>query len=266
MFSEALKYITTDCKSEFRRLGYLHESIALEARHHRLHAAWDGHIQKCQSLIKLAVEKCEVRRKVVVLGSGILAEIPLVYLCSEFDSVVLVDLVHVKSVRKRVTEFSNIELVEADITGMSTALLKLNRQSESLPEPRSYIPCMDESVDLIISANLLSQIYVGPLNFAVSRTRFRDKDYIDWCQMIINSHMKSLLDSECRVCLITDSMHEEINLHGEVIQREDVLFGIKLPDSAWHWDWELAPVGEISRNYSVNADVSGFINFPLPMY
>ena len=125
---------------------------------------------------------------------------------------------------------------------------------------------MDGTVDLIVSANLLSQIYVGPLNFAVSRTRFRDKDYIDWCQMIINSHMKSLLDSECRVCLITDSMHEEINLHGEVIQREDVLFGIKLPDSAWHWDWELAPVGEISRNYSVNADVSGFINFPLPMY
>jgi len=266
MFIEAFRYLTTNCKSEFRRLGYLHESIALEARYRRLHDAWRDHAKKCQELIRLAVEQCESRRKLVVLGSGILAELPLEFLCQQFERVVLVDVVHVRSVHKQVAEFENVTLVEADISGLSAELLSLNKQSKVLPESRAFIPELDDTVDLIISANLLSQIYVGPLNFSVSRSRFSDEELIAWCQTIINAHMQSLLDSGCRVCLITDTVHEEINRNGDVLRREDVLFGVKLPDSAWHWDWQLAPLGEISPHYSVNADVSGFINFPLPVY
>ncbi|MDH5183688.1 MAG: hypothetical protein OEX12_07330 [Gammaproteobacteria bacterium] len=266
MFIESFKYITTDCKPEFRRLGYLHESIALEARYRRLHDVWNGHVQQCQDLIRLAVEQCEQQRKVVVLGSGLLAEIPLEFLSERFDSVVLVDVVHLKSVRKWLVEFDNIELVEADISGLSSVLLQLNKHSKALPTPEPFIPSMDDTVDLIVSANLLSQIYVGPLNFAVSRTRLSDEVFIEWCQMIINAHMQSLIDSGRRVCLITDHLHEEKNRNGDTIKSEDVLFGVKLPDSAWHWEWQLAPLGEISRNFSVSADVTGFINFPLPMY
>lgn len=266
MFVEAFKYITTDCRPEFRRLGYLHESIALESRYRRLHGAWEGHIQQCHKLIRLAVDQCKTRRKLVVLGSGLLAEIPLAYLCKKFSTVVLVDVVHMNSVRKQVAVFDNIELIEADVTGLSSALLKLNKYSESLPHPEPYIPSMDDTVDLIISANLLSQIYLGPLNFAVPRTRLSDDVFIEWCQTIINAHMQSLIDSGCRVCLITDNLHEEKNRNGETIKSEDVLFGVKLPDSAWNWDWQLAPLGEISKNYFVSADVTGYINFPLPMY
>lgn len=266
MFVEAFKYITTDCKPEFRRLGYLHESIALEARYHRLHGAWKEHVEQCKNLIRLAVEQCETQRKVVVLGSGILAEIPLTFLSERFESVVLVDLIHVKSVRKRVATFDNVQLIEADISGLSPALFHLNKNSKTLPKSEPHIPGLDKTVDLIISANLLSQIYVGPLNYIVSRVRFSNEEFIQWCQSIIYAHMQSLLDSGCRVCLITDSLHEEKNLNGRLIRREDVLFGVKLPDSAWCWDWQLAPLGEVSKNYSVSADVAGYINFPLPMY
>lgn len=266
MFVEAFKYLTTTCKPEFRRLGYLHESVALEARYRRLHEAWEEHVKACQHLIQLAVAQCESKRKVIVLGSGILAEVPLEFLSTQFTTVVLVDVVHVNSVRKRASVYANVELVEADISGLSSVLPSLNKRSSSLPEPEPYIPSLDDSVDLIVSANLLSQLYVGPLNYAVSKTRLADDDYIQWCQTIINAHLQSLLDSGCRICLVTDTVHEEINRNGVVIHCEDVLFGVKLPDSAWHWDWQLAPMGEISVNYSVKADVSGFINFPLPMY
>jgi len=266
MFIEAFRYLTTNCKSEYRRLGYLHESIALEARYRRLHDAWSHHVTECHKLIRLAVEQCKNRRKLIILGSGILAEIPLQYLSREFGTVVLVDVVHVACVHKKVAAFENVTLIEADITGMSAELLNLNKLSNVLPEPKAYIPGLDDTVDLIISANLLSQIYVGPLNHAVSRTRFSDDEFIIWCQAIIDAHLKGLLDSGSRVCLITDTVHDEINRNGVAIRSEDVLFGVKLPDSAWQWVWQLAPLGEVSPHYSVNADVSGFINFPFPMY
>ena len=266
MFAEALKYLSNPCKSEFRKLGYLHEAIALEARYRRHYVQWDGHIQHCHELIELAVAQCESHRKLIILGSGILAEIPLESLSQRFAAVVLVDVVHLHSVRKRIANLANVKLIEADICGLSTDVLKLNKRSKSLPEPVAVIPSLDAEVDLIISANLLSQIYIGPLNAAVARSSFSDDVYISWCQTIINAHMQVLLDSGKRVCLYSDVLHEEKNAKGDILHTEDVMFAVKLPDSAWHWEWSLAPLGEISRNYAVTADVVGFINFPLPMY
>lgn len=264
MIIEAFKYLTTPCRPEFRKLGYLHEIVGLQAREKRQHTPWQAHHRQCQELIRRAVELCPFRRRVIVLGSGLLEDIPLDYLHQQFEEIVLVDVVHLKEVRQKMSAYPNVCLVEEDISGLALPLAGMDRKSRSLPEPISVIPELNQQTDLVVSANLLSQLCIVPLNYAVPRFRFSDAEYIEWCRQIIQSHIDSLLESGARVCLFSDLVHVEINRLGEEIRREDMLFGIALADAAWIWDWELAPLGEVSRHYRVTAVVGGFVNFPYP--
>lgn len=264
MLSETLEYLRTPCRREFRRLGYLYEAVALQARYRRLHRLWSPHLDRCHELIRKASALCAQRRQVIVLGSGVLADVPLDYLSTHFRQVVLVDTVHLKSVRSRIDAYSNVRLIEADINGLAEKLVAMKRGSSGLPEPEAVIPGLDAQTDLIVSANLLSQLCIGPLHYAVPRFRFSDEQYIEWCRRIIDDHIGALIASGARVCLITDLVHVENDRHGREIKREDMLFGASLPDGAWIWEWKLAPIGEVSRQYSVTAVVNGFVNFPYP--
>jgi hypothetical protein len=212
----------------------------------------------------MAAQGCPFRRRVIVLGSGLLEDIPLDYLQEQFEEVFLVDVVHLREVRQQAAAYPGVRLIEQDISGLARPLLAMNRRSTELPEPRAVIPQLNAETDLVISANMLSQLCIVPLNYAVERFSFSDDAYIEWCQQIIHSHIDSLLGSGARVCLITDLVHVETDRRGREIRREDMLFGVSLPDAAWLWDWELAPLGEVSRNYGVTAVVSGFVNFPYP--
>ena len=264
MILEAIEYLRTPCKPEFRKLGYLHELIALQAREKRLHKQWSPHHEQCRDLIRQAALMCQSHRKVIVLGSGLLADTPLGFLSAHFEDVVLVDVIHLKHVRRQARDYPNIQLVEADISGLAQPLLAMKRRVAALPESRADIPQLDENTDLVISANLLSQLCIAPLNYAVPRFGFTNEQYIEWCRGIIQAHLDALLGSGARVCLITDLVHVEIDRRGEEVKREDMLFGLTLPDAAWLWEWQLAPYGEISRKFKVSAVVSGFINFPYP--
>lgn len=264
MILEAIEYLRTPCKPEFRKLGYLHELIALQAREKRLKQQWLPHHEQCKALIRRSALLCQRRRRVIVLGSGILADIPLDFLSGNFEDVVLVDVIHLNGVRRQVEHYANVRLVEADISGLAQPLLAMQRRADALPEPKPMIPQLDEDTDLVISANLLSQLCIAPLNYAVPRFHFSDEQYIQWSREIIQGHLDLLLACKARVCLITDLVHVETDRRGEEIKREDMLFGVTLPDAAWLWDWHMAPYGEVSRRIQVSAIVSGFINFPYP--
>jgi len=264
MILEAIKYLSTPCRPEFRKLGYLHEIVGLQAREKRQHQRWEPHHRKCQDLIRRAVELCPYRRRVIVLGSGLLEDIPLEYLHERFNEIVLVDVIHLKEVRQRVALFPKVQLFEEDISGLALPLAAMKRKPRALPEPHAVIPELNHETDLIISANLLSQLCLVPLNYAVAKFSFSDEEYIEWCRLIIQDHVNVLLASGARVCLISDLVHVESSRQGKEIRREDMLFGISLPDAAVLWDWELAPLGEVSHSHSVSAVVSGFVNFPYP--
>ncbi|MBD3671220.1 MAG: hypothetical protein HUJ29_10635 [Gammaproteobacteria bacterium] len=264
MILEALQYIRTPCRAEFRKLGFLHEAIALQARHKRLHSLWGPHLERCKELIRKASRLCPQHRQVIVLGSGILSEIPLDFLARQFKQVVLVDAVHLNAVHDQVAGYGNVEMIESDITGLAVQLVAMKRRDRELPTPQPSIPGLCEETDLVISANLLSQLCVGPLHYAVPRFGFSNEQYIEWCRDIIDGHIGVLFESGIRTCLITDLVHVERDREGRELKREDMLFGSALPDGAWIWEWKLAPVGEVSRRYSVTAVVNGFVNFPYP--
>ena len=69
----------------------------------------------------------------------------------------------------------------------------------------------------------------------------------DLARSIVASHLQDLAAFEARICLLTDVRHRAIALDGTVLDETDLLRGEALPEPDESWDWEVAPVGEVSR-------------------
>ena len=264
MLTELLNYLQAEVRPEFRRLGYLRQAVALAARSRRQHTHWQEHQHQCKAVINCAMQQVSGRGKVVVLGCGLLDELPLENLCSEFVEVVLVDTVFLRQTRQRLQGFSNIRQVEEDITGLVLKLLQHRNDSGTLPEPHTIIPELISGADLVISANVVSQLPLIPLEYMVSHFDYDNDELVDWGEAIIRDHLQALAESKAHCVLITDTIHEQRNRKGEVLRREDVLYRVRLPDAAWQWDWSLAPMGEQSLRRETIAHMSAFAHFPYP--
>ncbi|HYD29414.1 MAG TPA: hypothetical protein VEB64_00940 [Azospirillaceae bacterium] len=235
MIREALGWLVTPCGPEARRLGYLSESLALAARRRRCRAAWQPHIDAAQGVVRDAVARCRGRGRVVVLGSGLLAEIPLEALAESFAEVMLVDMVHLPSVRRRARRLPNVRLVERDVTGTAEALAHGRR-----PEPAPP-PLAEFAADLAVSANLLSQLPLLPLE------RLDGPGAAAFARALIEGHLDWLKRLAPVACLITDV--ERLTVDGQGVRdRSDALFGVELPPGGREWLWTVAPRPELFRD------------------
>ncbi len=255
MLLEAVSYITTPCAAYARRMGYLRESIAIEARYNRCRSQWDPHLEASKAVIREAMSRCDSHRKAVVLGSGLLLDVPLQDLANRFKSVLLVDVVHLRSARRKAAAHWNVTCKEADIAGVAEAL---HHDAHTLFTPASRLLVDDPEVDLVISANLASQLPAVPLAYVEKRIHIDTDTAQDFGRDIIAGHLNHLRAFDAVQCLVTDRRRTVIDRNGEVVEDLDALYGIELPFTDAMWDWDIAPMGEISSNRAIRNEVHGF--------
>ena len=119
MLSELLTYITTPCPQYVRHMDYLDEVIAMKQRYERTRTAWQPHLEHTRRFVLSAAEKCRNRSKAVILGSGLLLDVPLDELSTMFQAVVLLDIVFLPEVRRSIKRYGNVRLVQHDVTNMA---------------------------------------------------------------------------------------------------------------------------------------------------
>ena len=122
MLAEHFAWMTTPCPAAARRLGYLREAIAIEARCRRHAERWRLHLEKSKGVIEEVVSNSSRRRRAVVLGSGPLFDIPVEALAYAFDVVGIVDIVHPKRPRQIAAGSANVELKTTDVSSAADAL------------------------------------------------------------------------------------------------------------------------------------------------
>jgi hypothetical protein len=252
---EFLEYLTTDCPADARRLGYLREAIGIKARHRRHCEAWGPHLARSRALVGAAAERCPQHRTALVLGSGLLLDIPLGALSAAFERVLLADMVHLRQARRVAARYANVALVTADLTGLAAAFPGGIEAPAVISLFRD-----DDTVDLVVSANLLAQL---PLPFAARMRRSgAGEDAVrGFCRSVVEAHLAYLAAFEARVCLITEFSREAVGCDGGVHRIEDALFGVTLPLEDTAWSWDMAPPGEVSRTYGTRNRVVGFADF-----
>ena len=247
MILEWLRHLTISCSPEARRLGALREAIAIEARHRRLRRAWAPHLEQCRRLILEAAERPPRRRTALILGSGPLLDIPLEELVSRFENVILADLVHLPAVRRRARRLGRVELVEIDLTGALPAVRHACRTGDVAALGASPPDCfLDRDPDLVVSANLLSQLPVLPLaRLRASPASRSEPALAAFARSLIESHLAWLRAFPGVVCLITDVTSRLTWADGDA-EEEDLLHGVELGLDGRRWEWSIAPSPEIA--------------------
>lgn len=240
-------------------MEYLYQAIALRGRYFRRKDFWHPHLEKAQEFIADASVHCGVRGRVVVLGSGLLLDVPLDRLAKLFGEVVLVDIVHLPEVRKRVRTYPNVRLVQHDVTGVAERLYENVRNGvKELPEGNAVIPDIDSTTGLVISLNLISQLAAIPYDYVSRKMPVFAEEVLDaWCDRIRRAHVQALAAIPCDVCVIADYAFVRQDAEGAVVEQGSTVGELQLPEGDERWEWTIAPPGEerggLSKTLSVRA-------------
>ena len=248
MLREALNYVTTPVRHRFaRKLGYVYEAIALQARYQRCAYWWQPHYARCQAEILKAASQVEEGGRVLIVGAGLLHDIPLEALLERFERVDLVDLVFLRSARRQIRRLNRryrrtggqIRRLEVDVTGQLDKLL----QGDLSVEVPSW--GWDEGYDLVVSLNLITQLPLLPTRYLL-RQGVAEEDVDRFGHDLIEAHLAWLRGfEEARVCLIADQHIDEMDRQGRLVERvDDPWWGVMHPPVQAHWQWEALPLRE----------------------
>lgn len=258
-----IDYLTNPVPYHLRRMGYVREMKALRARRNRCGAAWRPHLECTRALILEAATRCEQRRNALIVGSGLLFDVPLAELSGRFDRVVLVDVVHSWSVHRQAGRFSNVRLLPLDVTGVVERCYALARRRVRAPLPQRPVDCLlGEAFDLVASVNVLSQLPVLPNGYLSRRIRsLTDVQIADFSRALVKNHLDWICSFPGIACLAADveRLHYD---RGRLVGREGSLWGVALPEGGREWDWDLAPRPEMELRLDVRHRVVGYASFP----
>ncbi len=245
MIGEFLRYLTTLAPERIRKFGYLKRLIALEFRAKRCRVAWASHRRATRDFITKAADLCEQRRIAVIVGSGLLLEVPLKALAEKFERVYLVDIFHMPQVRRAAKEYPNVKLLTGDVTGVFAAMKENRPPGPHVPAPPARIPHLMDA-DLVVSCNCLSQL-AGPFtDFFEKRRGLSDLDSDKVAYQIMEQHAKAIaVDAPGIGVIVTDT--ERFIMNGDnLVARADLLNAFRLPPTPTivhneEWDWLCAP-------------------------
>jgi hypothetical protein len=264
MIADWLEYLATPCPWHVRAMGYVHELIGIKARYRRCRAAWQPHIERSKSVIRKAINKCQQRRKAVILGSGLLYDVPIDELASSFRDVFLVDIVHSLSNRWRCRGGRNVHLVAADVTGIVEALYRgaiiQNRSGPPDATPNLFLD--DPEIDLFASVNLLSQLSYLPKKFLLAQRSMPESRISALTNDIIFKHIAYLESFDCIRVLITDVERLKVSQEGQIIGRAGTLGDVDLEGPGEEWTWDIAPCPEADSYYSFQRRVKAKVTWP----
>jgi hypothetical protein len=261
MIPEAIEYLATPCSRPLRGMGYLRELMAIRGRAWRCWTAWKPHLEKSKSIIRAAVALCHERRKAVILGSGMLYDVPVDELSGTFREVLLVDIVHpLKNWLPRL-HHKNMRRVTADVTGTAEEVFRVAKVSDAtLPRTEPNLFLDDPEVDLVVSLNLLSQLPVIPTTYLERVGAHSPEAIAAFARHLVASHLAYLRRFACTVALITDVEKLTLNRAGTVVGKSSLLRGVELPGDGESWIWQLAPFPEADPDYSYHRRVVGIAN------
>lgn len=258
MLSDLIASFTTAISPAHRSLGYLDEMLDMRRRSRVNRQAWQPHLDRTRAFVLSAAARCAKRGRAVILGSGLLLDVPLPELSGLFREVVLQDVACLPEVRNKLKQYRNVSFSERDVTGLSEKLLQ-NKRRGVLQLPEALPPADSADADLVVSLNILSQLWVVPRAFVGRHLRQIDPGQVDdWCARITETHVAWLRSLPSPVCMIADVEAVKRDAGGGVISRASTVFGLELPERDETWTWNIAPLGKGNRHASKELTVGAW--------
>jgi hypothetical protein len=171
-------------------------------------------------------------------------ELPLSIFEQSSSEFILIDAVHPREIQKWAKDRNNVKLMTLDL-------------SQPAYEVFGQLGGLISENDLVISCNLLSQLPLSHLN---GRNNKKDTET---AVVVLRNHLEFLRKLKVPCLLISDFQRSYRSVEGQITQRESSIWGLRLQRPCIHWTWNLAPLGERSKDFSVELEV-GIWQFNLP--
>jgi len=261
-----LESLLTPCPRHLRRMGFLREQLAIEARYQRNRASWEHHLTRSRNAILAAADSCTQHRTALILGAGLINDVPLGELAARFQQVVLADILHLpRNRRKAEATASNITCVDFDCTG---AVEKLYQGGKGLDDEAAITlfrhasptlpPALASGCDLIVSVNLASQLGYLPAKW-LEKGRPRNDISLHLRRAAALRHLEWLQDLPGVHLLIGDRALVVRGLDESEVEREVILGEGDLESPCDTWVWRFAPAPEWDRGHHLELEVGAYV-------
>lgn len=145
------------------KIGYYKDQKGILNRYLREIQNWSTHLDNSKKAIIEGIAG-KKRNKVIVLGSGWLLDVPYEELAEAFNEVWLVDVYHPPQIVKKASQFSNIKLIQAELTGLAeqvydfTKVFRKTKYKTPVDEFNPMVPLDLNLYDYVVSCNIMSQL------------------------------------------------------------------------------------------------------------
>jgi hypothetical protein len=229
-------------KRILRKLGYLKDQQGIVNRYLREQGGWDKHLLRCREYI-LNSTKLHNPERVTILGSGWLLDVPLEELAATGAQINLVDIYHPSQIRRKVSRFSNVNLISDDITGGLLKKIWEARISDQISISSMEIPIYNPGYDpgLVVSLNLLTQLDMLLVESLSGQSSLSKDDLRNFRRRVQERHIEFL---QSRDSIIISDIKENIYKENDLLSGSDLLF-TTFPDGdrAEEWLWEFDTTG-----------------------
>lgn len=238
--------------SAARRLGYAHELAAIQARHVRCRHAWAPHLARTRkALLQSATPHASPRHSAVLLGAGLIQDIPLTELSALFGRIYLVDIAFSRRTRRLAYTWSGkLELVLSDLTGVCASIVAAKQIPAPKPSAMPFPYSVIDSAAWVASVNCLTQLPLLPVQWLIRRG-FRDAEAEQFGQNLMQAHLHLLGSFQRPWCLITEMSDHRLDRHGRQLDETDygpllrpTLLGLGARQID-EWEWLAHPRGEL---------------------
>ncbi|MBA3002374.1 MAG: hypothetical protein FP813_00720 [Desulfurivibrio sp.] len=262
-----LESLLTPCPRYLRRMGFLREQLAIEDRYQRNRASWEPHLTRSRAAILAAADSCTLHRTALILGGGLINDIPLAELAERFQQVVLADILHLPRNRRKAEAVApNITCLDFDCTG---AVEKLYQAGNTLAdEPAITLfrhasptlpPALASGCDLTVSVNLASQLGYLPAKW-LAKGRPRDDDFsLHLRRAAALCHLEWLQALPGERLLIGDRALVVRGLDESEVEREVLLGEGDLESPCDSWVWKFAPAPEWDKRHHLELEVGAYV-------
>lgn len=171
-------------------------------------------------------------------------DVPIEQLATQFEKVVLVDVIHPRQIEHKVKKIANVVLLQTDITGFALPVFELSSKkmnppknlSEIAPDNNIQLADLIKKADFVVSVNLLNQLDILICDFIAKLNLYNTEEINLFRKRIQTNHWQLLPTNKS--ALITD--YEELNTDSKnkVIHRKKLIH-IELPNekNAIRWKW-----------------------------
>jgi hypothetical protein len=262
-----LESLLTPCPRHLRRMGFLREQLAIEERYRRNRASWEPHLTRSRNAILAAADSSTQHRTALILGGGLINDVPLAALAARFQQVILADILHLPRNRRKAEAVApNITCVEFDCTGVveklyqagngldDEAAINLFRQASS-----DLSSGLASGCDLTVSVNLASQLGYLPAKW-LEKGRHRDDDFsLHLRRAAALRHLHWLRDLSGVRLFIGDRALVVRGLDESEVEREVILGEGDLESPSDNWVWRFAPAPEWDRHHHLELEVGAYV-------